>query len=38
MACGEFSLIARSFDRVRRSRRDGELGIGDECARLTIPE
>ena len=29
MACGEFSLIARYFDRVRSSRLDVELGIGD---------
>ncbi|MDD0140657.1 hypothetical protein PSY44_24050, partial [Shigella flexneri] len=27
MACGEFSLIARYFDRVRSSRLDVELGI-----------
>ena len=33
MACGEFSLIARYFDRVRSSRLDVELGIGDDCAR-----
>lgn len=32
MACGEFSLIARYFDRVRSSRLDVELGIGDDCA------
>ena len=28
MACGEFSLIARYFDRVRTSRLDVETGIG----------
>lgn len=38
MACGEFSLIARYFDRVRNSRRDVEAGIGDDCALLTVPE
>lgn len=38
MACGEFSLIARYFDRVRNSRRDVETGIGDDCALLNIPE
>ncbi|HFZ8993908.1 TPA: thiamine-phosphate kinase [Citrobacter freundii] len=38
MACGEFSLIARYFDRVRRSRFDVETGIGDDCALLNIPE
>lgn len=38
MACGEFSLIARYFDRVRSSRRDVETGIGDDCALLNIPE
>ncbi|EOG8644489.1 thiamine-phosphate kinase [Salmonella enterica] len=38
MACGEFSLIARYFDRVRSSRLDVETGIGDDCALLKIPE
>ncbi|MEX9254488.1 thiamine-phosphate kinase [Pseudenterobacter timonensis] len=38
MACGEFSLIARYFDRVRTSRLDVETGIGDDCALLTIPD
>ncbi|MDA8478738.1 thiamine-phosphate kinase [Citrobacter sp. Awk 4] len=38
MACGEFSLIARYFDRVRSSRFDVETGIGDDCALLNIPE
>ncbi|EOW6770531.1 thiamine-phosphate kinase [Cronobacter muytjensii] len=38
MACGEFSLIARYFDRVRSSRLDVETGIGDDCALLTVPE
>nr|WP_315079099.1 thiamine-phosphate kinase [uncultured Kosakonia sp.] len=38
MACGEFSLIARYFDRVRTSRRDVETGIGDDCALLNVPE
>jgi thiamine-monophosphate kinase len=38
MACGEFSLIARYFDRVRSSRLDVETGIGDDCALLTLPE
>ncbi len=38
MACGEFSLIARYFDRVRHSRRDVETGIGDDCALLNVPE
>ncbi|WP_024549844.1 thiamine-phosphate kinase [Siccibacter turicensis] len=38
MACGEFSLIGRYFDRVRTSRRDVETGIGDDCALLTVPE
>ncbi|VYT85861.1 thiamine-phosphate kinase [Metakosakonia massiliensis] len=38
MACGEFSLIARYFDRVTSSRRDVETGIGDDCALLNIPE
>ncbi len=38
MACGEFSLIARYFDRVRTSRLDVETGIGDDCALLNVPE
>ncbi len=38
MACGEFSLIARYFDRVRRARLDVETGIGDDCALLNVPE
>ena len=38
MACGEFSLIARYFDRVKSARLDVETGIGDDCALLNIPE
>ncbi len=38
MACGEFSLIARYFDRVKNARRDVETGIGDDCALLNVPE
>lgn len=38
MACGEFSLIARYFNRVRRARLDVETGIGDDCALLNVPE
>ncbi|EAR7754408.1 thiamine-phosphate kinase [Salmonella enterica] len=38
MACGEFPLIARYFDRVRSTRLDVETGIGDDCALLNIPE
>ncbi|MBD8106364.1 thiamine-phosphate kinase [Erwinia persicina] len=38
MACGEFELIARYFDRVTSSRRDVEKGIGDDCALLGVPE
>lgn len=38
MACGEFSLIARYFNRARRARLDVETGIGDDCALLNIPE
>ena len=38
MACGEFSLISRYFDRVRSSRRDVETGIGDDCALLNVPD
>ncbi|MGE0971624.1 thiamine-phosphate kinase [Klebsiella sp. WOUb02] len=38
MACGEFSLIARYFDRVKSMRLDVETGIGDDCALLNIPD
>ncbi|MCX8957978.1 thiamine-phosphate kinase [Erwinia psidii] len=38
MACGEFELISRYFDRVTSSRRDVEKGIGDDCALLSLPE
>ena len=38
MACGEFSMIARYFERVKSARLDVETGIGDDCALLNIPE
>ncbi|VFP79630.1 thiamine-phosphate kinase [Candidatus Erwinia haradaeae] len=38
MACSEFELIARYFDRDMRSRHDVEKGIGDDCALVSIPE
>ncbi|MFC3394769.1 thiamine-phosphate kinase [Brenneria rubrifaciens] len=38
MVEGEFDLIARYFNRVRNSRRDVELGIGDDCALLTLAD
>lgn len=38
MACGEFELIARYFDRVASSRLDVEKGIGDDCALLMLSE
>ncbi|MBZ2398847.1 thiamine-phosphate kinase [Erwinia amylovora] len=38
MACGEFELIARYFNRASCSRRDVEQGIGDDCALLSVPE
>jgi len=38
MAIGEFDLIARYFDRVRSARRDVVLGIGDDCALLSVDE
>lgn len=38
MACGEFSLIARYFDRNRNARHDVDTGIGDDCALLTLAE
>ncbi|WP_192458142.1 thiamine-phosphate kinase [Musicola keenii] len=38
MAEGEFDVIARYFNRASNSRRDVVLGIGDDCALLTVPE
>ncbi|MBP2845731.1 thiamine-phosphate kinase [Dickeya oryzae] len=38
MAQGEFDVIARYFNRAGYSRRDVELGIGDDCALLNIPD
>ncbi|BDH46838.1 thiamine-monophosphate kinase [Salmonella enterica subsp. enterica serovar Choleraesuis] len=38
MACGEFSLIARYFNRDGYSRPDVDTGIGDDCALMTPPE
>ena len=38
MACGEFDLIRRFFDRQHYYRRDVELGIGDDCALMTVAE
>jgi len=38
MACGEFDLITRYFNRVRTARRDVVVGIGDDCALLSVDE
>ncbi|QDX30810.1 thiamine-phosphate kinase [Dickeya poaceiphila] len=38
MAQGEFDVIARYFNRTGYSRRGVELGIGDDCALLNIPD
>lgn len=38
MACSEFDLISRYFDRIKHFRRDVKLGIGDDCALLTVAE
>ncbi|SLM64054.1 MULTISPECIES: thiamine-phosphate kinase [Dickeya] len=38
MAQGEFDVIARYFNRAGHSRRDVELGIGDDCALLTLAD
>ncbi len=38
MPCCEFDLIARYFDRFRTNRRDVILGIGDDCALLTVSD
>ncbi|AFP84432.1 thiamine-phosphate kinase [secondary endosymbiont of Ctenarytaina eucalypti] len=38
MACSEFSLIDRYFNRIQNTRRDVVAGIGDDCALLSIAE
>lgn len=38
MSYGEFDLIARYFNRQTTNRRDVNIGIGDDCALMTIPE
>ncbi len=38
MSYGEFDLIARYFNRQTINRRDVNIGIGDDCALMTIPE
>ncbi|MBT0728078.1 thiamine-phosphate kinase [Rosenbergiella australiborealis] len=36
MACGEFEVITRYFNRKTTNRRDVETGIGDDCALLNL--
>ncbi|AEW44616.1 thiamine-monophosphate kinase [Serratia symbiotica str. 'Cinara cedri'] len=36
MACGEFDLITHYFNRFKYLRQDVQLGIGDDCALLTV--
>lgn len=38
MSCGEFDVITRYFNRFRTARQDVQLGIGDDCALLTVGE
>lgn len=38
MVCGEFDIIARYFNRQQQNRHDINIGIGDDCALITIPE
>ncbi|MGP4123269.1 MAG: thiamine-phosphate kinase [Sodalis sp. (in: enterobacteria)] len=38
MTYGEFDLIDRYFNRIRSARQDVLLGIGDDCALLSIAE
>lgn len=38
MSYGEFDLIARYFNRQTINRHDVNIGIGDDCALMTIPE
>lgn len=38
MAYGEFDLIGRYFNRTRSTRRDVAVGIGDDCALLSVAE
>ncbi|AIN47525.1 thiamine-phosphate kinase [Candidatus Palibaumannia cicadellinicola] len=36
MACGEFELINRYFNQMRNTRQDVLVGIGDDCALLSV--
>lgn len=36
--CSEFNLIDRFFVQENVSRDDVDLGIGDDCALVTVPE
>ncbi|MGP1928581.1 MAG: thiamine-phosphate kinase [Arsenophonus sp. NC-WZS1-MAG3] len=38
MVCSEFDIIARYFNRQQQNRDDVNIGIGDDCALITIPE
>ncbi|MGP1955249.1 MAG: thiamine-phosphate kinase, partial [Arsenophonus sp. NC-QC1-MAG3] len=38
MICSEFDIIARYFNRQQQNRDDVNIGIGDDCALITIPE
>lgn len=38
MTCGEFDIIERYFNRMRNKRRDVVVGIGDDCALLSVAE
>lgn len=38
MTCSEFDIIDRFFDRISSMRRDVVVGIGDDCALLSVAE
>ncbi len=38
MTCCEFDIIARYFNRFRGNRQDVKLGLGDDCALLTVSD
>ncbi|SNC58511.1 thiamine-phosphate kinase [Sodalis endosymbiont of Henestaris halophilus] len=38
MACSEFDIIDRYFNRIRSTRQDVMMGIGDDCALLSVDE
>ncbi|MGP1932081.1 MAG: thiamine-phosphate kinase, partial [Arsenophonus sp. ET-DL12-MAG3] len=38
MICGEFDIITRYFNRQKKNKYGVNIGIGDDCALVTIPK